>query len=154
MKLYERYVNLWTMCTNTLSDEEMTKIKVVDLDEYYNFYFHGFFSSNHLVFQNVVWIYRFLKFKFWIVQTKSHGKMTKIKVIDLDELYNFYIHDFFSWNHILFQNVVSSCNCLNFKFWIVQTKSHDKMTKIKVVHVDELYNFYVYNIFILGHLMS
>ena len=28
------------------------------------------------------------------------------------------------------------------------------MIKIKVVHVYELYNFYVYNIFILGHLMS
>jgi hypothetical protein len=32
------------MCTNTLSDKEMTKIKVVDLDEYYNFYIHDFFS--------------------------------------------------------------------------------------------------------------
>ena len=40
------------MFTNTLSNEEMTKIKVVDLDEYYNFYIHDFFSSNHLVSQN------------------------------------------------------------------------------------------------------
>jgi len=80
--------------------------------------------------------------------------MIKIKVVHIDEFYNFGIHEFFSWNHLLFQNIVSSWNCLNFKFWIVQTKSHDKMTKIKVVHVDELYNFYVYHIFILGHLMS
>ena len=34
---YEWYVNLWTMFTNTLSDEEMTKIKVVDIDGLYNF---------------------------------------------------------------------------------------------------------------------
>ena len=106
---------MWPMFTTTLSDEKMTKIKVVDLDEYYNFYFHGFFSSNHLVFQNVVWIYHFLKFKFWIVQTKSHGKMTKIKVIDLDELYNFYIHDFFIRNHMLFQYVVSSFHIFEFQ---------------------------------------
>jgi hypothetical protein len=35
------------MCTNTLSDEEMTKVKVVDGDEYYNFYFHDFLIPNH-----------------------------------------------------------------------------------------------------------
>jgi hypothetical protein len=29
--------------TTTLSDEEMTKIKVVDLDKFYNFYVHDFF---------------------------------------------------------------------------------------------------------------
>jgi hypothetical protein len=37
MKLYERYVNLWTMFTNTLLNEEMPKIKVVDINELYNF---------------------------------------------------------------------------------------------------------------------
>ena len=42
------------MFTITLSDEEMTKIKVVDLDELYNFGMHEFFSQNHLVFQNLV----------------------------------------------------------------------------------------------------
>jgi hypothetical protein len=30
--------------TIILSDEEMTKIKVVDLDEFYNFYVYDFFS--------------------------------------------------------------------------------------------------------------
>jgi hypothetical protein len=122
MKLYEIYVNLWTMCTNTLSDEEMTKIKVVDLDEYYNFYFHDFFSLNHLVFQNVVWICHFLKFKFWIVQTKSPGKMTKINVINLVELYNFYIHDFFIRNHMIFQYVVSSFHIFEFQNFIFSNK--------------------------------
>ena len=43
--------------------------------------------------------------------------------------------------------------------WILKFESFKQshmtnLTKIKVVHVDELYNFYVYDIFILGHLMS
>ena len=45
MKLYERYFDLWTMLTNTLSNEEMTKIKVVDLDAFYDFYILDFFSA-------------------------------------------------------------------------------------------------------------
>ncbi len=40
--------------TNTLSDKEMTKIKVVDLNELYDFFVDDFFSLNHLVFENVV----------------------------------------------------------------------------------------------------
>jgi hypothetical protein len=31
--------------TTTLSDEEMTKIKVVDLDKLYNFYVHDFLAE-------------------------------------------------------------------------------------------------------------
>ena len=38
----------------TLSDQEIIKIKVVDIDELYNFGMHEFFSQNHLVFQNLV----------------------------------------------------------------------------------------------------
>ena len=151
---YESYVNLWTMFTNTLSHEEVTKIKVVDSEEFNNFYVHDFYCWNHLRFQNLVWSFYLSKFKISTIQIWSNKKMIKIKVVHIDEFYNFGIHEFFIWNHLLFQNIVSSWNCLNFKFWIVQTKSHDKMTKIKVVHVDELYNFYVYNIFILFHLMS
>ena len=55
MKLYEGYVDLWTMFINTLSNEEMTKIKVVELDEFYNFYVHDFSGWSHLIFQNDVW---------------------------------------------------------------------------------------------------
>jgi hypothetical protein len=36
--------------TITLSDEAMAKIKVVDLDEFYNFVVDDFFSGNHLLF--------------------------------------------------------------------------------------------------------
>ena len=39
----------------TLSDEEMTKIKLIDLDKFCNFYVHDFFIWNQLVFQNNVW---------------------------------------------------------------------------------------------------
>jgi hypothetical protein len=35
--------------TTILLDEEMTKIKVLDLDKFYNFYVHDFFSRNNLV---------------------------------------------------------------------------------------------------------
>jgi hypothetical protein len=80
------YVNLWTMYSTTLSDEQMTNTKVVDLDGFYNFYVDDFFSWNHLLFQNVVSSWYFLKFKFWSHKTKSHEKMTKIKVVDLEKL--------------------------------------------------------------------
>ena len=66
------------MFATTLSDEEMTKIKVVDIDKFYNFYVHDFLSWNHLVFQNDVWSCYFLKFKIQLDKTPSHGKMDKI----------------------------------------------------------------------------
>ena len=126
---YESYVNLWTMFTNTLSHEEVTKIKVVDSEELNNFYVHDFYCWNHLRFQNLVWSSQLLKLKISTVQIWSNENMIKIKVVYIDKFYNFGIHEFFSWNNLLFQNIVSSWNCLNFKIWIVQTKSHDKMTK-------------------------
>ena len=59
--------------------------------------------------------------------------MTKIKVVDLDELYNFYVHDFFGWNHLMFQNDVWSFHFLKFKIQIDKTQSHEKMDKIIAV---------------------
>ena len=49
-------------------------------------------------------------------------EITKIKVVDLDELYNFGIHHFFSWNNLMVENLVITChffklkklNCSNF----------------------------------------
>ena len=43
MKAYERYVKFVNNVTITLSDEQMTKIKVVDLDQFYNFIVDDFF---------------------------------------------------------------------------------------------------------------
>jgi len=59
---YERYISFVNNVTITLSDEEMIKIKIVGLDEFYNFSVHNFLSSN-LVSQNFVWMYHLLKFK-------------------------------------------------------------------------------------------
>ena len=50
---YEWYVDLWIMFTNTLLNEQMIKIKVVESDEFNNFYVHDFSSWNHLRFQNL-----------------------------------------------------------------------------------------------------
>ena len=94
----------------------MTKIKVVDLDELYNFHDHDFFIWNYLVFQNLVWISHFLKFKFWIVQTKSHEKITKIKVINLEKLYNFVVDNFFIWDYFMKENYVGISQNWNLNF--------------------------------------
>ncbi len=56
--------------TITWSDEEMTKIKVLALDEFYNFYIHNFFSWNYLLLQNIIWSCYFLKFKILLDKTK------------------------------------------------------------------------------------
>ena len=46
MKPYERYVKFVSNVTLTFSDEEMIKIKVVHLDELYNFHVYDFFHMN------------------------------------------------------------------------------------------------------------
>jgi hypothetical protein len=47
-----------------------------------------------------------LKLKIWVVQTKSDGVMTKIKVVDLDEFYKFMVYDF-SFEVICYQKNLS-----------------------------------------------
>ena len=64
--------------------------------------------------------------------------MTKIEVVDLDEFYNIYIDDFFSWDNLVFQNLIWSCIYLKFKFWIVQTKSHENMNKLIAVRTQQM----------------
>jgi hypothetical protein len=44
------------MYTTTLSDEEMTKIKVVDLEKLRNFEVDNFLIWNHFIKKNYVWI--------------------------------------------------------------------------------------------------
>jgi predicted RNA-binding protein with RPS1 domain len=39
---HKRDINFVTNVNTTLSDEEMIKIKVIDLDEFYNFYVYDF----------------------------------------------------------------------------------------------------------------
>ena len=75
----------------------------------------------------------FLIFKIWMVQTESHEKFFKIKVVDLVEIYNFYVLDFFIWHHLVFENLVWTCyffeikilNCTNKVTWkVFQNKSY------------------------------
>jgi hypothetical protein len=43
-----------------------------------------------------------LKFEFWFIQIKFDREMAKIKVIDLDEFYNFVVDDLFILKRLLF----------------------------------------------------
>jgi ferredoxin-fold anticodon binding domain-containing protein len=85
-----------------LSNDKMTKIKVVDIHELNNFGIHHFLCWNQFGSQILVRTCRFSKFKNWKVQILSNDEMTKIKVVDLDELNNFCIHHFYIWNHLGF----------------------------------------------------
>ena len=132
----------------------MIKIKVVDSDVFNNFYVHDFLIWNHLRVQNLIWSWHLLKSKFELFKFGQMKRWSKYKLHILMSSTTLVFMSFSSKIIYSFKILFSSWNCLNFKIWMVQTKSHDKMTKIKVVYVDELYNFYVYNIFILFHLMS
>jgi len=85
------------MCAKNLSNEEMTKIKVVDIHELNNFGIHHFLCWNQFGSQILVRTCRFSKFQIWKVQILSNDKMTKIKVVDINELNNFGIHHFLCW---------------------------------------------------------
>ena len=94
------------MWGTTLSDEEMIKIKVVDLKKLHNFVVDNFLILNHLLMKTM---FEFLKFEIWIFKMSSNGEMTKTKVVDLEKLCNFVVDNFFY--------LKSSCQrklCLNF----------------------------------------
>ena len=71
---------LWTILHITLLDEKMTKIKVIDFNNLYHFIIDDFFSSNHLVFENVVWSCHNLKFKFKLSKQSHIEKWPKQKL--------------------------------------------------------------------------
>ena len=54
--------------------------------------------------------------------------MTKLKVVDLDEIYNFYVHDFFKWNHLPLQILVWSCHFVIISN--VKTSTHEIFARI------------------------
>ena len=78
----------------------------------------------------------------------SNEEMITIKVVDIHELNNFGTHHFLCWNQFGSQILVRTCRFSKFQIWKVQILSNDKMTKIKVVDLNDLYNFDVYQIFI------
>ncbi len=77
-----------------------------------------------------------------------YSKKAKVKVIDLDELYNFVVDDFSIWNHLLPKKYL---NFLYFKIQILYSSIKSgwrKITKIKMVDLNEFYNFIFYSFFI------
>jgi hypothetical protein len=55
----------------------------------------------------------------------SNQKPTKIKFVHLEELWNFGIHLFSNWRHLLFENLYSSYEMLYFLIMIVETQCHE-----------------------------
>jgi hypothetical protein len=96
------FLKLKIWIVQTESDEEVTKIKFVHLDELRNFDIHHFLIWHHLVFENLASNYHFLRFKILIIQIESNGEMTKLIVVDLDKFHNFCIENLFIWNHFLY----------------------------------------------------
>ena len=90
----------------------MTKIKIVDTDGLYNFVVDHFFSWSRSLIKNSIWSYQTLNFKFQIIQIKPDREITKIKILHLDEFYNFGSGDFSIWNHLLIPIFVRSCQIL------------------------------------------
>jgi hypothetical protein len=73
----------------------------------------------------------FKKLKIWILKTTSKEKTTNMKVIGIEELWNFVVDNVLVWNNIFMQNYVW---ILKFDFF--QTISDGKTTKIKVVGLE------------------
>ncbi len=112
MKLYGIYAKFVNNVTISLLNKQMTKIKIVDLDGLYNFVVYDFFSWSRSLIKNSIWRSETLNFKFQIVQIESDGEMIKIKILHLDEFYNFGFGDFFILNHLLTPIFVQSCQIL------------------------------------------
>jgi hypothetical protein len=53
--------------------------------------------------------------------TSSNENPTKIKIVHLDEQWNFGIHHFSIWHHLLFENLDSSFELFYFLIIIVET---------------------------------
>jgi len=64
----------------------------------------------------------------------SDGKTLNIKVVELQKLWNFVVHNFFIWNHLRSQNMVCIYQIWNkFKIQILQITSDEKTLNIKIV---------------------
>ncbi len=93
----------------------MTKMKIVDLNGLYNFVIDDFFSWSRSLIINSIWSSQTLNFEFKIIQIESDGEMGKMKILHLDEFYNFGFGDFSIWNHLLTPNFLWSCQILKIK---------------------------------------
>ena len=80
--------------------------------------------------------------------------MTKIKIVDLDGLYNFVVDEFFSWSRSLIKKFYLKFSNFEFQIQIVQIESDGEMTKIKNFRLDDLYNFSFGDFSIWNHLLT
>ncbi len=140
-------MNFLNNVTITLSDKEMTKIKVIDLDELYNFVIDDFFSWKHLVFENVVWSCHIFKFKFKFKLFKKCYIYRSWWVIQLCCWWLFQLKSFSIWKCCL------KLSYFKIQIQIVKKILYRKMAKIKVIDLDELYNFVVDSFSIWNHLL-
>ena len=69
------------MFTITLSDEEITKIKVIDLDELYIFGIYHFLAEIVWCFKILLELVIFLNLKIQIAQTLSNEKNDQINTV-------------------------------------------------------------------------
>jgi len=86
----------------------MTKLEVIDLYDFYNFVVDNIFHLKSFTIPKFYSNSYILKFKFWIVETKSDGERTKTEIVNLSGFYNFVFDDFSIRNYVLFQNCRSS----------------------------------------------
>jgi len=89
-----------------ISAKKVVNIKVVQLVKIYNFYFgHFFIQQNdcnivHKIYISLLYFMKpyetYVKFMNNVTMTLSDAQMTKIRVVGLDEFYNFVVDNFFS----------------------------------------------------------
>jgi hypothetical protein len=77
------------------------------------------------------------------------GYMPRIKVIELNQIYNIIIENIFISQSL---HVIKWDIFWKMKFWILQTTSDEDIFYVKVIKHDEIYNYLVDNIFIWSHL--
>ena len=77
------------------------------------------------------------------------GYMPRIKVIELNQIYNIIIENIFISQNL---HVIKWDIFWKMKFWILQTTSDEDIFYVKVIKHDEIYNYLVDNIFIWSHL--
>jgi hypothetical protein len=79
-----------------------------------------------------------------------NGKSTKIKVVELQKLWNFVVVYFFYLKSFRLSKIASEF--VKFKMQILQTTWYGKSTKLKAVELQMLWNFIVDNFLIWIHL--
>ena len=130
----------------------MSYIKVVALNDIHNF------ITNNISIREIVYIPEHAlqvirsTFKNKILSFFSNdmdGYMPRIKVIELNQIYNIIIENIFISQSL---HVIKWDIFWKMKFWILQTISDEDIFYVKVIKHDEIYNYLVDNIFIWSHL--